>query len=292
MSDNDTLQRFLFEQIGVRGEIIHLDASYRAIINQRNYPKVVRNLLGELLAATVLLSAPLKTSGSLIMQVHGDGPVSLLVAQADYESHVRGLAHWEGEVPEDSFMAALGHGRLVITIDPGQGSERYQGIVELSADSLAASIENYFTQSEQLATFLFLTANETSAVGLLLQVLPHQENQQQTVIWEHLMHLSRTITAEELLELPNSEILRRLYHEEDIRLFDSEPISFRCGCDRNKMEVAIRTLPYQEVLEILKEENTVTATCEFCNHSYQFDAVDVEKIFADATFADISSTKH
>lgn len=279
MSNTDVLQRFIFEENPVRGEIARLNHSYQAILERHPYPISVRKLLGETLTAASLLSATLKYTGSLILQIHGNGPLKLLVAQANHQGHIRGLANWEGDVKDDAFAEIMAGGRIVITIDSANKSERYQGIVELKGENLSQALETYFAQSEQLPTFITLAANEKAAAGLLLQALPGTYDKDPGIAWEHLTHLSRTLTAKEMLTLPNTEILKRLFHEEDIRLFDAEPINFVCQCNRDRMERAILVMGQKDALEEVAKRKVLTVTCEFCNRHLDFDAVDVNKIF-------------
>ncbi len=281
MLEHDSLQRFIFVNSPVRGEIIRLNQSYLAIMERHPYPLPVRKLLGETLAAATLLSATLKFSGSLTLQIHGQGPVSLLVAQADHEGHIRGLANWEGEVLDDSFATTMAKGQLAITIDLGKDNQRYQGIVELQGESLAQALETYFAKSEQLPTFIYLASDEKTVAGMLLQILPGTYDKDPGIAWEHLTHLSRTLTAAELLELDNKEILSRLFHEEDMQLFDLDRIRFYCRCDRERMERALLTMGKAEAKQLVAEKKVITVTCEFCNRHLDFDVVDVEKIFSD-----------
>lgn len=281
MIEHDTLQRFLFEKTNIRGELVHLYASYQATSERHSYPLPVKQLLGEALTAAALLSATIKFEGTLILQIHGNGPINLLVTQSNQDLHLRGLAKWEGEIEPGSFAQLTGEGQLAITITPTQG-ERYQGIVKLTGTNLAASIENYFQQSEQLPTCLIIHANEHVAAGLLLQTVPDNLSTQGYDFWEHVITLARTLKAEELLNLSNQEILHRLFHEEDVRLFEAEPVSFRCGCTIERMERALRLFGYQEALDILKTNKVVTVSCEFCRRHYEFDKVDVERVFVDS----------
>ena len=227
----DSLHRFLFEGNQVRGEIVHLDATWRALQGKLNYPRVVRNLLGEAAAASALLTPTLKFQGKLTLQVTGDGPVHLLVMQCTSENTLRGLARWHGEPQDESLSALVGGGRMAITIDPVKGRERYQGIVEVVGDELAHSLEAYFERSEQLGTRLWLAADERRAVGLLLQQLPGEAEDADA--WNRVQHLGSTVTRHELLELPPQELMHRLFSEEDIRVFEPTPLSFRCGCSRS-----------------------------------------------------------
>ena len=288
--DKDCLFRFVFEHTRVRGELVHLDATWQAVLERHQYPEAVRNLLGQMLAAAALLSATIKIDGSLHLQLQGDGPVSILLAQAGADRVLRGLAHWrEGKVPDD-FRSLVGNARITLTIDPGEGGEQYQGIVAVDDDSLPAALESYFRQSEQLATRLWLTVNGTRASGMLLQQLPG--DCEDADAWNREVQLAETITDEELLALPVRDLLYRLYHEEDVRLFEAEPVSFRCSCSKERIETVLRGLGYQEVQGILEEQGSVKVNCEFCNQQFTFDAVDVEKLFAAANQPDVPDTRH
>ncbi|HEV2614893.1 MAG TPA: Hsp33 family molecular chaperone HslO [Gammaproteobacteria bacterium] len=273
----DTLVRFILENRPIRGEIVYLDESYREVMNRHPYPLEIQKLLGELLAGASLLSATLKYEGALIIQIQGNGPISLLLAQANSERQLRGLAKWEGEIPAD-FNQAVGEGKMAITIDPGIGVERYQGIVELRGNNIARIIENYFYQSEQLPTFLFLCANESRAVGFLVQSLPQEKNE---ILedWLHVEHLVRTLTEKELLELPPEKILYRLFNQETVKIFEGQPVSFYCRCSRDAMAKAIFTMGKEEARQLAEEHQVVSVTCEFCNKKQDFDRIDIERIF-------------
>ncbi|MBN2885449.1 MAG: Hsp33 family molecular chaperone HslO [Chromatiaceae bacterium] len=280
MSDRDSLWRFLFESTGIRGNLVHLDASWRAVLDTHAYPESVRALLGEALAGVSLLTATLKFEGSLILQVQGRGPLRTLVAQATSARTLRGLARWnEGQaVPSGGpLRERFGEGQLVLTIETAQ-SEPYQGIVALEGEHLAEAIERYFSDSEQLPTRLWLAANGERAAGLLLQRLPgaHTEDED----WARVGHLAATLSTSELLSLPADALLHRLFHEEAVRLFEPEPLAFRCGCSRARIEDTARLLGAEEIEAIIAEEGELRVTCEFCNRDYRFDPVDARAIFA------------
>jgi molecular chaperone Hsp33 len=288
--DTDCLHRFVFEHTDVRGELVHLDASWQAVLERQDYPEPVRNLLGQAMAAAALLSATIKIDGSLHLQLQGDGAVSLLLVEVTAQRTLRGLAHWSGHVPDGLLKNQVGNARLTLTIDPGQGGERYQGLVAVEGASLAATLEDYFRQSEQLATRLWLAASEERACGMLLQQLPSARSDDED--WNRDVHLGETISEEELLQLSTRELLYRLYHEEDVRLFDPEPVSFRCSCSAQRIGTMLRGLGYDEVRDILEEQGRVSVHCEFCSQVYAFDAVDVERLFAAADQPDIPQTRH
>jgi len=279
--DSDVLSRFVFERTNVRGELVHLDATWRAILERRDYPEPVRELLGQAMAAAALLITTIKFNGSLIMQIQGDGPVSMIVVQAKSDRTLRGLAHWTDPVLPGPLAQLVGKARLAITLDQGGDRERYQGIVALEGEeNLARALEDYFVRSEQLATRLWLSANDERAAGMLLQVLPGETEDDDA--WNRAGQLADTLSNQELLELPQREVLRRLFHEEDVRLFEPEPVSFRCTCTRERIETVLRSLGYAEVQGIIAEQGQVSVDCEFCNQNYLFDPVDVEKLFAAA----------
>jgi molecular chaperone Hsp33 len=291
----DTLQRFLFENLAVRGEIVHLDATWQAVLERHQYPEPVQHVLGELMAAVSLLIATLKFKGQLIAQIQGDGPVGLLVVEGSSDKTLRAMANCkDDQVSDESLQGLFGNARLVITLEPEKG-ERYQGIVSLSGDNIAGALTDYLLRSEQLDTDLWLVADAKQAAGLLIQKLPDTEKVKSgsNILsadasernidldgWNRIQQLSSTIKDEELLELSAEEIIHRLYHEEDVRLFESELISFRCSCSHERVANMLRSLGADEVHSIIEEKTTIDVACEFCNHNYSFDAVDVEQLFA------------
>jgi len=293
----DTLQRFLFENFSVRGELVHLDATWQAVLEKQTYPQPVQNILGELMAAVSLLIATLKFKGQLIAQIQGDGPVSLLVVEGTSEKTLRATASLkEGvDIPSVHTLQELfGNARLVITLEPEQG-ERYQGIVVLTGENLAAALTDYLLRSEQLDTDIWLVADEQQAAGLLIQKLPDtaeikssrnildfdsSEENSDLDGWNRIQQLSSTIKNEELLTLSAEEIIHRLYHEEDIRLFEAEQISFRCQCSRERVAKMLIALGAEEVKSMIAELTNIEVACEFCHHNYRFDAVDTEQLFA------------
>lgn len=280
--DNDYLYRFVFEGFGVRGEFVRLAASWQAVRKKHDYPALVAQSLGSALAAVSLLSATIKFRGSLVMQIQGEGLVRSLVAQATDQGTVRGMASFEmpagGSEPESHDV--LGQARLVLSAESPKG-ERYQGIVPVEGGSVARAVEHYFQQSEQLPTRLWLAADESVATGLLLQRLPGAADDGED--WNRVLTLADTITEEELLSLDVEELLRRLFHEESVRLFEPEPMAFRCGCSRERVGQALVAIGEGEVEQILDEMGSIEVNCEFCNARYRFDAVDAAALFKPGT---------
>jgi len=287
----DSLERFVFEHAPIHGRVVHLDATWRAVIERREYPAALRDLLGEFMAAAALLTATLKFEGKLTMQVQGNGPVKLLVVECSSERVMRAIAQWQGDIEPGPLSQLLGDGRLVITIDPSNDKERYQGVVTLEGETIAHVLENYFARSEQLATRLWLAADTDHAAGMLLQCLPDQESPDHDA-WDRATHLGATLTREELLALPTRDILHRLYHEEDIRLFARVPVSFRCSCSRDRVEGVLQMLGEAEVRSILAEKGRVDVDCEFCGCHHQLDPVEIEQLFTLGRTTEIRPTRH
>lgn len=289
-ADSDTLSRFLFENLGIRGNLVHLDASWRAVLDTHPYPEGVRDLLGEALAAVALLAATVKLEGSLILQAQGSGPMHTLVAQATHERAIRGLARWEGTVPTiGGLRERFGNGRLVLTIQRLE-AEPYQGVVPLEGEGLSQAIEHYFSHSEQLQTCLWLAASGHRAAGLLLQRLPGDDHSEED--WARIGMLGATLTRQELLSLPTDQLLHRLFNEERVRLFEPDPVSFRCGCSRTRIEETLKLLGEEEIDAILAEQGTVQITCELCSREYRFDPVDIRQLFAEHTRHEAPTSQH
>ncbi|GIU41854.1 Hsp33 family molecular chaperone HslO [Shewanella algidipiscicola] len=281
----DILNRYLFDNADVRGQVVQLEKSYQEVLSAHDYPMAIQTLLGELMAATSLLTATLKLDGDISVQVQGDGPVSLAVVNGNNLQQLRGVARWNGELAADANLATLmGTGHMVITLTPANG-ERYQGVVALERPTLAECLELYFDQSEQLPTAIRLFANGKQAAGILLQVLPGDSENNQD--FEHLEQLTNTVKAEELFELEATEVLHRLYHQEEVRLFDPIDVTFRCTCSRERSGQALRTIPREELDTILAEQGKIEMGCEFCNNNYSFDSIDIEALFSNALHSDV-----
>lgn len=292
MSDHDSsLSRFMFEHAPIRGEFAHIGHAWRTILARHDYPAPLQAILGELVAAGALLAATLKLEGSLILQIQGTGPVSLVVVECTGELTLRATAKWTGELPQGTLADLVGNGRFVITLDPKDGRQTYQGIVPLEGGSVAEILQNYMTRSEQLETRLFLAADDTCAAGMLLQKMPAQTGGDKDA-WTRVGHLAATLAIQELLGLAAPEILRRLFHEEDIRLFEAQAVDFRCGCSRESVSGMLRMLGLDEVRSIVAERGHLEVHCEFCNRRYEFDPVDAEQIFATEAPAPGNDTLH
>ena len=303
----DELHKFIFEGLPVRGMLVRLGPSWQEALRRREtrgtYPAPVRALLGEMAAAATLMQANIKFDGALILQVFGDGPVKLAVAEVLPDLSFRATATVLGEVAADAGLAALlnlhGQGRCAITLDPQDkrgGAQPYQGVVGLRGDageplqSLAEVLEHYMLQSEQLDTRLLLAASDAGAAGLLIQRLPVEgegnlERQQRedeiglNEAFNRIALLTATLTREELLGLDADTLLRRLYWEEDLRRFAPLLPHFACRCSRLRVRRMLLGLGADEVHGIVAERGEVEIGCEFCGLQYRFDAVDVGELF-------------
>ncbi|MFC4159470.1 Hsp33 family molecular chaperone HslO [Chitinimonas lacunae] len=287
----DTLQRFLFDAAPVRGEIVRLDHTWREVLIRRQYPVPLQKLMGELLAAASLLSAMLKFDGSLIMQLHGDGAVKLIVIECEADMTMRATARWDEnvEIEDKPLPDLLGHGKFVITLDPREGGQAYQGIVGLQGGSIAAIIEHYMQSSQQLDTRLWLACDGQTSAGLMVQRLPAGHGDPDG--WNRISLLADTITPAELLSLAPTEVLQRLFHEETVRLMAEDHPHFGCRCSRERVINMLRMMGLEEVEAILAERGQIDVSCEFCHQAYCFDAVDAAQVFASDAVIEAPTTR-
>ena len=291
----DTLQKFMFENAAVRGELVEIADTWQHIQSHHAYPQPVMTLLGEMVAAAALLSANLKFNGAIVMQIHGDGPVRLLVVECDSELQMRATAKLvpDAIVVDDARLPQLvnaqGNGHFVITLDPKDklpGQQPYQGIVPLDGDSVAAVIESYMHRSEQLETRLWLAADQQTTRGLLLQKLPHEGGTETPTAadasetWERVVMLASTLRADELLNTDIQTLIRRLFWEETVRTFEPRHPQFHCSCSREKVANMLKMLGRAEIDSALAELGKLGIDCDFCGRHYSFDSVDCTQLFA------------
>ena len=312
---SDQLHKFIFEGLPVRGALVQLRGGWRELLSRRAtasdgghaFVPEVRSLLGEMSAAACLMHANILFDGALILQVFGDGPVKLAVAEARSDFGFRATAKVVGPVPPSAQLAALlnvhGQGRCAITLDPGDtraGQQPYQGVVPLHGDHreplqrLSQVLEHYMLQSEQLDTRLVLAADDRCAAGLLIQRLPMQGDANLSGSgWKagdedaiglsedfnRIAHLTVSLTADELLNLAPEQILKRLYWQETVRLFAPLQPRFSCTCSRQRVTGMLRGLGRDEVESLIAERGVAEVGCDFCGAQYHFDAVDVGEIF-------------
>lgn len=291
----DTLQHFLFEDTPIRGNIIHLNHTYRQALQHQSLPLVLKQALGELMAASALLSATLKMDGAMVLQLQSKGALKLLVVECSSALEMRATAKWAGEIADQSFLELIQNGQFVITLDPEQG-EAYQGIVPIEGETIAEMLENYMQRSQQIDTSLWLHCDGENVAGMLLQKLPehpdqHHHNQDYDA-WNRVNHLANTVTNSELQNLAPEQLLTRLFAEEDIRLFEEKPARFHCSCSKTKVSAMLQMLGADEVNSILTERDNIEVNCDFCNKQYVFDAVDAAALFTSEITISLGNSRH
>ncbi len=291
-SGGGEVRRFIVENQPVRGHWVRLDAAWRELCAHSDYPQPVRELLGQAVAASVLFAATLKFRGTLTLQLQGDGAISLLVAQCTHDFRLRAVARFDERrvinLPEegtDAFKKLVGSsGRVAVTVEAEERSSRYQGIVPLQGESLADSLEAYFASSEQLPTRLILAADDARGAGFLVQKVPGGSTADESELeatWKDAQRGIEKLSAADLLACPVEELLERGFSDHDMRLFRGSPVQFECRCNQGRVSGLLRALGPDEVRDILREQGSVTVTCEFCHRPYRFDAGDVEALFSD-----------
>ncbi|MCM2972948.1 Hsp33 family molecular chaperone HslO [Larsenimonas suaedae] len=281
----DHIQRFIFDNTDVRGEVVTLEDTFSNVIARHDYPAPIERQLGELLGAVALLTSTIKLDGVVSLEVRGSGPATLLMAESNpglegNAQTLRAIARFDeqAELSEAPSLAELvGEGHIVITLDPREG-KRYQGIVQLEHDTLAECLETYFAQSEQLPTRLWLEADQARAGGILLQKLPEDGRTDDPDAWNRTVKLAETVKRDELLMLEPKELLYRLYHEETTRIFDPFPVEFGCTCSRERFASALLNLGEDELRATIEAQHQIDTQCHFCNTHYHFSAADVEQL--------------
>jgi molecular chaperone Hsp33 len=291
LEKTDQVRRFIVENQPVRGHWVRLDSAWRDLCAHSDYPQPVRELLGQAVAASVLFAATLKFSGTLTLQLQGDGAVSLLVAQCTHDYRLRAVARFDADRvadidprDRDAFRKLVGTGRVAVTVEADERSSRYQGIVPLHGDSLADSLEAYFASSEQLPTRLILAADDERGAGFLVQKVPGAANADESDIeatWKDAQKGIEKLSSDDLLNRPVEELLERGFAEHDMRLFRGAPVQFECRCNQARVSGLLRALGADEVKDILQEQGSVTVTCEFCHRPYRFGPSDIEALFSD-----------
>jgi molecular chaperone Hsp33 len=289
----DRVRRFIFENRPVRGHWVSLGEAWRALQAHGDYPPSVQALLGEAVAASVLLAATLKFRGKLTFQLQGDGAVRLLVAQCSHDFRVRAVARFDAQavatvsqqVGEPLFTALTGRqGRVTVTIEAGEGKLHYQGVVPLSGASLAESLEAYFASSEQLPTQVRLAADGDRAAGLLVQKLPDEAGgdfEEIAAAWQAAQQGVARLEPHRLLTQGVERVIAETFPGRDLRLFRGSAVRFECRCNQARVAGLLRALGAQEVRDVLREQGAVTVTCEFCHRPYRFDPVDIDALFAE-----------
>lgn len=304
--------RFMFHNCPVRGLAVQLHDVWQDIHSAHDYPEPVRQLLGQAMAAITMLTGNIKFTGAIKLQIHSrmpeadskpeDTPIKSLMAQCTDQLGLRGLVHWEQESVTNESTMFLEKNQIALTLQHYNTGKNYQGLIDSSSNSLAQGLEEYHLQSEQLPTRIWLFVTEESACGIMLQKMPEAASELDLLkmqskddpvsnkatiepfanedAWERLQYLTETLKGEELSTLPITDVLHRLYHEEDCELLSTKPVTKFCPCkDENRVENMLRGLGKKELDETLEQEGVVKVNCEFCNIDFSYDSIDVEQLF-------------
>ncbi len=277
MSNLDSMQRFTFDNTDVRGELVGLNKSLNSALSKHEYPEAIKIELGKLMAASALMSATLKYEGRLCLQVRLSGDVTLIQAETTNTGEIRAIARYDESKQQDIKEVELQGGQLVITLEPAVGKP-YQGVVPLDSNHLNEAFEYYFKQSEQLGSRFWLVCNGITASGFMLQQLPASAESDEDA-WDRLSHLASTLKEDELRDLDNQTILYRLFHEEQVRIYEETPLQFACTCSKERTGNAIAQLGFDELMDIIAEQGKISVDCQFCLQHYSFNKAQVAELF-------------
>jgi len=280
----DYVQRFLFENLDIRGRLVCLTAAWQRMLDGRGYPEDIVSLLGRTTALNTLLGANQKGSGRVTLQVQGSGPVKLLVADCTAELRIRGMAHYAAEDLEDEFArdserGLIGDGRLSVTLEDLGSGKFYQSLVPLEGETLEQIFRHYLSQSEQVPAYLRLFADQAALAGLLLEKLPGADSRDPDG-WNRVTHFANTLTLEETRDAQPYDLLTKVFPEELMRVFRLHAVEYHCPYDEGKVTDMLKSLGRQEVESILAERGEVVIRNEMCNHEYRFDAEAIARLFA------------
>jgi molecular chaperone Hsp33 len=276
----DYVQRFLFENLDIRGRLVCLTGAWQRMLDGRGYPEDIVALLGHTTALNVLLGANQKGAGRVTLQVQGTGPVKLLVADCTAELRIRGMAHYQAEeIGQENERELLGDGRLSVTLEDVKSGKFYQSLVPLEGETLEQIFAHYLSQSEQLPAYLRLYADGGAAAGLLLEKLPGADTRDPDG-WNRVTHFANTLTLHETRDVQPYDLLTRIFPEELMRVFRLYAVEYHCPYDEDKVKEMLRGLGREEVESILAEQGEVIIRNEMCNHEYRFDAEAIARLFA------------
>jgi molecular chaperone Hsp33 len=293
MDGADQVRRFVLERHPIRGHSVRLGRAWLELRAHQDYPPTVQALVGEAVAAAVLLAATLKFDGTLTLQLQGKGLVNLLVAQCTHDFKVRGMARHDPLIEKEGgetagFRSLAGEGQIVVTVESKDRGSSYQGVVPITGDSLAESLEAYFVQSEQLPTRVRLTSTPGVVAGMLVQRIAGVGGKQAPAdpaafeaAWMKADHAMLALTPAQLLADDIEPRLVRMFGDDEVRVFSGHDVIHECRCSRQRVANVLRSLGIEEIRSVLAEQGAVTVTCEFCQKPYKFDPIDAEQLFAD-----------
>lgn len=279
----NTINRFLFKDLDIRGQHLSLDDAWQDMIQNRGYSPLVRQLFGELSALAIFLANGIKHQGKLTLQIQGDGIVNLLFVEVTNDLEIRGMVRTEGVVTEDSSLdEILGEGQIVATLYNAQTDHSFQSLVPRNANGLIATFEDYFSHSEQLDSILWVSSTQDNLSAMLLQKLP-KANQNDPEGWHRVGALADTVTDEELTNLEAEGLLHRLFHEETLELFEADSVSYECAQNKERFEKIIFDLGEQDARDLLEEQGEISIHNEICNEHIFFNQEDIDRIFTAKT---------
>lgn len=280
---NDLIQRFLFKDIGIRGQRIQLADAWRAMTCDRHYPPVISRLLGELSLMAIVLANGLKHKGRITLQIQGKGPVNLLVVEVTHDLKIKGVAKTSQTIThQETLDELLGDGQILATLENTQTQHHFQSYVSRDAQTIAGCFEGFFQQSEQIETRIWLAATPEFAGGLILQKMPDERIADEDA-WNRILHLAQTVKNEELTDLDSEMLLHRLFHEETLELYEANSIDYHCPHDTSKIDAMLKSLGEQEVRKILAEQGEIVIHNEMCNFHARYDLAAVDALFADTS---------
>lgn len=276
---NNFLQSFIFDNADIRGAIIKLDSSFIEMLEHQNYDAAQQELLAQFVAANLLMSSHIKFEGLLSLQARGEKDVSMVMTECTDQLSFRGILQGEEALTEQDFSQLFAGGVLAITIEPKQG-QRYQGVAPLEKNTLADCLAQYFEQSEQLTSWFFIAHHEGKVAAMMLQALPASQKdlEQKEEDWQRITQLANTLSAEEIITLASEDILYRLFHEEEVRLFEPKAAQFECSCSLERMERALISLGSEELLQIIEDDGKIDTQCHFCNKTYHFNPEQITQL--------------
>lgn len=279
----NTIQRFLFKDLDIRGQHLKINQAWLKMIENRGYPDSIIALLGELTAIAVMMANGMKNKGKVTLQVQGAGPIYLLVVEVTHDLKLRGVAKTNQTITTETTMdELLGDGQVMVTLENAQTQHFFQSFVPREGNTIAEVFETFFNQSEQLATRLWLGANAETIAGVMIQKLPGSHRQDQDG-WQRVTSLSETLSTAELCACDSEELLHRLFHEETLELFEGKEIEYECPEDKERIEFILKSMGEEDVRKLLEEQGEIVIHNEICNYHLRFNEEEVNQMFKPKT---------
>ncbi len=277
----NSIQRFLFKELNIRGQVIQLNETWHSLIKDRHYPASIRQLLGKLAAFSVIMTNGMKHKGRITLQIQGSGPITLLVVEVTHDFKIRGVAKTNETVPDEATLdALLGDGKILVTLENTQTDHNFQSYVDRVGDTIEETFENFLSQSEQLPSKIWLAATDEGLGGVLIQKMPESDSLDADG-WDRIHSLTTTVTDQELTQLDVESLLHNLFHEETVELYEPNEIVYECPEDRERVTNMLKSLGEEEVRSILEEQGEVVIHNEMCNFHMRFNSEDLDELFAE-----------